>query len=881
MLEFWGKAYPAGSVPYHPAAYHCLDVAATARVMLGSNRLLRDRFCELLGLAPEQLVALLTALVALHDLGKFSRPFQVKRRDLWPTALGDPAESLTEPHHDAAGFYLWRHRLADDLAHRLPQALDLMPIARAIFGHHGSPVAENSRVSLQTLYGQHGLAAAREFASTIVELVLPAPLTLPRSYEQLQRASYLLAGMTIMADWIGSNQRWFQYTRPHFFLGDYWHQIALPRAADAVRHAGGVVPVPVAPVHSYARLTGIAEFRPTPMQEWAATVALPAGPILIVIEDATGSGKTEAAVMLAHRLMASERADGLFVALPTMATANAMFERLAVAYRRLFAGTSVPSLALAHSARALHPQFTNSILDVGTPENVYGEGEAGETASSQCAAWIADDRRKAFLAEVGVGTVDQAILSVLPSRHHSLRLVGLAQRVLILDEVHAYDAYMSQEIVRMLEFHAALGGSAILLSATLPADVKRRLSAAYGGHHTEFDASYPLASVQSRAGFCEFRPVASPTARRNVSLRFLSSPAEALDLAQAAARNGQAVLYIRNTIADAMETFNAVDATGIHVSMFHARYAMCDRLARERDVLAAFGKSSCPQDRQHRLLVATQVVEQSLDLDFDLIVSDLAPIDLIIQRAGRLWRHTHRERPAGARRELAIVTPEPLAAADPTWLDAILRRTTYVYKDLARLWMTAAELKRVGSIETPDGLRPLIEAVYGPRITDAIPTGLLPSLLKIEEVHGAHRGMASHNLLRLNDGYTRNGPWELDTQITTRLGEETRTLRLAREHERRIIPWATMVDGAETDLTRLWALSEVRVSTRQVTGEASQPAYADAIAQAKFAWSDWDRQSIPLVVLTPHPDGNWRGLAAQGKSARQVACDQHRGLTFD
>ena len=164
----------------------------------------------------------------------------------------------------------------------------------------------------------------------------------------------------------------------------------------------------------------------------------------------TGSGKTEAAILLAARLMAGGSASGLFFALPTMATANAMYDRLAQSYERLFDDAARPSLVLGHGKRTLNARFTDSIFDTGKADEGYPEG-----GGATCAAWIADDRRKVFLAEIGIGTIDQALLGVLPSRHQVLRLWGLSDRVLIIDEAHAYDAYMAQEMERQLEFQAA------------------------------------------------------------------------------------------------------------------------------------------------------------------------------------------------------------------------------------------------------------------------------------------------------------------------------------------------------------------------------------------------------------------------------------------
>src|SRR5262249_9039299 len=155
---------------------------------------------------------------------------------------------------------------------------------------------------------------------------------------------------------------------------------------------------------------------------------------LAIIEDVTGSGKSEAALIFAARLLSGGRADGLYFALPTMATANAMYDRLAASYRRLFADGSTPSLVLAHGKRRLHNGFADSILESEERQPQPYD----EDAVAACAMWIADDRRKAFLAHVGIGTVDQALLGVLPSRHQSLRLWGLSDRVLVIDEAHAY-----------------------------------------------------------------------------------------------------------------------------------------------------------------------------------------------------------------------------------------------------------------------------------------------------------------------------------------------------------------------------------------------------------------------------------------------------------
>ena len=392
---------------------------------------------------------------------------------------------------------------------------------------------------------------------------------------------------------------------------------------------------------------------------------MPSGPALFVVEDLTGSGKTEAALILAHRLMVAGRAEGLYVALPTMATANAMFDRLAESYRRLFARSAAPSLALAHGRSKLHQGFSDSILELGDARELPTlDDEESETASAACAAWIADDRRRAFFAHVGVGTIDQAFLSVLPSKHAALRQLGLARKVLLIDEAHAYDAYMSEETQRLLEFHASFGGSAIVLSATLPAGLKRKLVRAYTKETWEPKPAYPLVTVAPHGGKPQDKGKAP---RKNFSRRLkverLARPDDALERIVAASRQGAAIAYVRNTVDDAVDAWDALRARGVEAMLFHARFAIGDRLAIERRVLERFGAAS---KNRSGVLVATQVIEQSLDLDFDVMVTDLAPIDLLIQRAGRLWRHIRSDRPLSEPR-LVVLSPDPDGPVAAHW----------------------------------------------------------------------------------------------------------------------------------------------------------------------------------------------------------------------
>ena len=898
-LAFWGKAQPL--VPdrgpqWHPLPYHCLDVAAVGKALLTRHRGLRQSLPALLGLHVEEVIPVVCFLLCLHDVGKFAKRFQAKVPTLYPDCFGDDPASVPDRYdHGAGGLRLFD--AYDDGFFHLPSGPSRRvwrTLISAVAGHHGAPpqpVFGESPITLRPDFGKAGTDAAGMFIQQ-ARYLFTLPQTLPPlEREGVARASFALAGLAVLADWIGSKQAWFPYCEPAQDLGAYWRHTQ-KQAERAVREAG-VLPATSSKRLDYDALLG-SDASPSPMQDWTSSVELPGGPTLLLIEDETGSGKTEAALMLAHRLIASGRSDGLYVALPTMATANAMFDRLATAYRHLFARDALPSIALAHGARAMHDGFRSAVLAAGRDEAPYsptGSREAGSetTASAACAAWIADDRRRAFLADAGAGTVDQALLSILPSRHQSLRLLGLMRRVLILDEVHAYDAYMQREIERLLEFQAGLGGSAILLSATLPLSVRKRLADAFskglGNEEAAHpavggDMDYPLATICGAGVRTSTKVPGQPGRARTLPVRFLRTTQEALAAVEDAARSGQAVLYIRNTVDDALEAHAALTARGVHADVFHARFALIDRLRIEKQVVDTFGKR-IPKDRAGKVLVATQVVEQSLDLDFDALITDLAPVDLLIQRAGRLWRH-HRPDRTG-QPELLVVGPEPIADADAGWFSRAFPRTAYVYKNHACLWLTAKALADAGSIESPGGLRALIERVYGDGVETDVPEALLGSFCDAAGRAGADRGMANTNVLNLAKGYVWDGgAWDSDAHTPTRLVDDPQvTLRLARVCDGGIAPYAP--DAEPDEPWRAWRLSEVNIAARRVSGEAIPPEYAGAVRAAKATWTRYDSDKI-LVLLeeTEAGDQNLSGTAVSGGDApgdMRLCYSRQRGLT--
>lgn len=842
--DFWGKARPVtGDGPaFHPLAWHLLDVAAVL-----------DRLFDIPGLAdevPSDWRGVLVFLAALHDVGKFTRSFQMLAPKHWPAALGPLTGRIGAPRHDTLGWMILAEKPRTDVDACFPGwgERQLDALLRAVTGHHGRPPEEDAPRLLPEIFCPACEHAVRDLLRDFRALLAPQPVTGP-TIAEAKRLSWLVAGLVNLADWIGSANPPFRYEPPDAYdLPAYW-ALARERAREAVA-ASGLSPSAVAPAGGLRTL--FPDLNPSPMQAWAETVALPASPSLVLIEDATGSGKTEAALLLAHRMMAERRPGGVFFALPTMATANAMFERLGASYRRLFASGTTPSLVLAHAKTALHDGFRSTILsDVASTGEVCEAG--AEPAGPSCAAWIADDRRKAFLAEIGAGTVDQALLATLPSRYAALRLLGLSRRVLIVDEAHAYDPYMRAELRGLLRFQGVLGGSAIVLSATLPQARRRELVEAFaqGRGGDLVSTAYPLATVVGADAAAEYPIDPSPTSLRRVGVRRLPD-ADAVIEAIAAAPADAAIAWVRNTVDDAIDASEALHQRGLDVILFHARFAMADRIKIEQAVLERFGKTAGTKRRG--IVVATQVIEQSLDLDFDMMVTDLAPIELMIQRAGRLWRHEREgERRPVARPELLVLSPD--AVADPTadWLSSRLPGAERVYRDPALLWRSARELFAAGAIETPRGMRALIEPVYAEDA--ATPPGLRGKSDRAAGKDAAAAGLGTFNLLKPGDGYCRgHDGWEDDVRTPTRLSEGQVTVRLAQMEGGRVVPWATADSPG-----RAWALSEVSVRANRQGYPMLDPTLAALVEQAKGDWPQFLRET-PVLVLVPNGEGS-QGVA--------------------
>ena len=823
-FNYWGKVSNTSELTgsyFHLLVYHSLDVAAVGWHLLNEESTLCLDLSSFLGISPGELRSIFTFSLLLHDLGKFAAAFQnlhaLDQLNLPPQISARPYDSKLA-RHDRLGWGIWKiasekelfnlnHFINCDLPSRtLNRTLEAL--LDCSWGHHGKPILHGRTLDLEDYCVDENISDAVSFiqdASQLVELNWPPQLFEKETLSRLKQVSWHLAGLAVLCDWLGSNTSYFPYCADKKALASYWPE-ALQKAQIVVRQTDLFNAYPA---QSFSSFEQHFNYSPTPLQHWSASVEIESGPQLFILEDVTGAGKTEAALCLTQRLMAAGLADGFYFGLPSMATSNAMFERVSHLYLGMFQ-QGRPSIVLAHGARDMHQQFRELVM-VDTRDDINYQ-LAEQTATASCNQWFADSRKKALLAPVGVGTVDQALLAVLPRRHQALRMIGLHRKVLIFDEVHAADEFMLELLYDLLALHVRQGGCAILLTATLPVRQRQRLSNRWlqtlgcEQGEAEYETGFPLATQVSMSGVKQQVVASRPEVSRSLEVQFLSSAADCLGIIQKALASDQCVVWICNSVADALEAYQQVLAVVPEPErclLFHSRFTLLDRQRIETEVLDCLGKESSPAQRRGRVVVATQVFQESLDADADVMLSDICPIDDLIQRAGRLHRHTRtrdgqyqsniidkRDAPV-----LYVHAPEWSEAPSENWLKSGFRNTQAVYRSPGRLWLGMRALREAGAIRMPGEARVLIESVYGEEAYDKIPT----ALQQLEDLHqgdiNRKTNKASQHLIDWGQGYgaSSTAQWfDDDTEISTRFSdiETVQVLVFKRSADGDVVFWA-------------------------------------------------------------------------------------------
>ncbi|MFF0746621.1 type I-E CRISPR-associated protein Cse1/CasA [Streptomyces sp. NPDC004111] len=547
-----------------------------------------------------------------------------------------------------------------------------------------------------------------------------------------QPVQVVLTAVVILSDWIASSAELFPYD-PHS-----WQPVSAAGEARRVRAAwaGLDLPGPWAPAEPDQSVEALfaerfalpAGARVRPVQVEAVRKAREMeSPGLLMIEAPMGEGKTEAAFAAAEIMAAKSGAGGLLVALPTRATVDAMFPRLLGWLHRQPSDGSW-SVVLAHAKAALNEVWsgfmhrghrTITAVELDRSEQLSPvRSPRSEPAGLQAHQWLRG-RKKSLLASFAVGTIDQVLFAGLKSRHLALRHLAVAGKVVIIDEVHAYDAYMGRYLDRVLEWLAAYRVPVIMLSATLPAGRRQALAASYAGTSFEDSAveqdpdAYPLVTaVVPGAPIRSVRLPAASERRTDVALERMDDGLDQLaDRLTHELRDGGCALVVRNTVQRVLDTADVLrERFGAeNVTVAHSRFLAADRAARDAELRDTFGPHGKRPQGAH-IVVASQVVEQSLDVDFDLLVTDLAPVDLMLQRIGRLHRHPRRRPPRLAQARCLVTgaawTSDPPQPAPGS--EFIYRRHA-----LLRTLAVLGPCLDGEPLVLPDHISPLVQAAYG------------------------------------------------------------------------------------------------------------------------------------------------------------------------
>lgn len=815
--SFWGKLRLASDgivLAWHPLADHCADVAACCEALL-RHTLIERRLAALAGqerLHPVQ-VARLTVLAALHDIGKFNLGFQNKSKPGAQPRAGHLAEvtALLCPQDGALL----------ETARRLHEALrasvlgtwcdDILQLLVATISHHGRPIGLDGHGHL-ALWQSQGECDPMQGIADLVERTVgwfpgawevadAPPLPTAPAFQ------HAWCGLVTLADWIGSDEKRFPFAEEG--AGDRM-LFARGQAEQTCRRLGLVAAETRASLGAeppgFAR---VSPEHPTPRAAQAAMLDLGAGDgtgSVTLLEAETGSGKTEAAFLHFARLFHAGVVDGLYFALPTRTAATQIYRRTQTAVEHLFQDPrrrpavilAVPGYLLVDGIEGIPlPPFRVLWPD----EPLHDRG------------WAAEHPKRYLAGTVVVGTIDQALLSALAVSHAHMRATSLLRHLLVVDEVHASDTYMTRILESVLDHHVAAGGHALLMSATLGAAARERLLARGARRSVATPPSpeaaiacaYPLITLRQgdqRRDLAVANDVARPKQVRIDLLPESESAGAVAEVALASARQGARVLVLRNTVGGCFEVQAALESLagegdperllfrcGAVPAPHHARFAKPDRERLDQAIETMYGR--------HRpeggcAAVGTQTLEQSLDLDADLLITDLCPMDVLLQRIGRLHRHAGRRRPVGFDRARAIVLT-PADALDLRIQPSGEARGSHglgtVYNDLRAVEATWRALAEHAEIEIPAHNRLLVETATHPQLLDRLVQSLgEPWIRHHHHVIGrsfAHRRQGDLNLVRRDLPFA-TGPGEDNVlfpsgdtahRIPTRLGLEDRLVR--------------------------------------------------------------------------------------------------------
>lgn len=735
----WAKKRSTSGQQYWlPLIVHLTDAQNTINWLF--NHWLSDGQQQLLmgDLSEEEAQKLIKLVGFTHDLGKATPAFQTKQSYDRDDELDDDLKEQLEQN----GFLrLEDVRLAS--AQKSPHArageaiLEAfgMPssIGAIIGGHHGKP--ENSCPDGQLIeytanYWQSDNNSELQTPWKKVQRELFDYGLKSSGYQDeteipdiRQPQAVILEGLLIMADWLASSEYLDQKEERPLFpligLAQSWKDINLTerfqQAITTWDFGGEWTPQHVDLETVYQDRWG---FDPRPVQTaMTAAIAQTIDPGMAIIEAPMGLGKTEIALVAAEQLAELTGRDGLFMGLPTQATTNAMFTRVEDWLEQL-AKTQEENFPI----RLMHgkAQFNQSYRKLPNAASINeDEEDAGAVVVN---SWFSG--KKSILTKFTVGTIDHLLLMGLKQKHLFLRHLGLSGKVVVIDEVHAYDVYMNQYLYKAINWLGAYHVPIVILSATLPKEKRNKLLTAYleGKYGRKYQKqlvaptgwqesqAYPLLSLLDGNEIKQVKEFPGKSDQQPQQMQVQRINASDEDLIASVVdkiKDGGVAGIIVNTVKRAQDLAQLVPQA-IKLMVLHSAFLATDRTKQETALQAAIGKHGDRPDKM--IVIGTQVLEQSLDIDFDVLYTDIAPMDLILQRMGRLHRH-HITRP------VALQTPQ-------VFLMGIEGPQDYGGGNEAvygKYLLMKTDAFMPGTITLPDDISPLVQRVYDPETDGDVP----------------------------------------------------------------------------------------------------------------------------------------------------------------
>ncbi|NUN10681.1 MAG: CRISPR-associated helicase Cas3' [Ignavibacteriaceae bacterium] len=714
-LLLWAKTASDGT-SYHPLIYHSFDIAAvseeilTNRISRGKKRFINDFFPSF---SYAELIKLLTFLTSLHDIGKATPFFQnknsIRRNTLLKTGFYFPSEDIFpgKARHNFFSEMIIRKNL-NGIVGDLFEQNTLNEISLAAGGHHGefSSALIRKQITPKVLGNSEAWESSRDkIIKKLFEVIMGGKIETKISLGAKIRPivfRYWFAGFITLSDWIASIEKYFPYSltkSPENYFSD-----SREKAKLALNECGFPVNTEPPGLPDFSEL--FSGYQPRLQQSEVINIVranhTPEESSLIIVEAPMGIGKTEISFYSTEIINSISSQTGSYIGMPTQATSNQMYLRFSNFIAGRMSDPARSNVGLLHSASDLFLSENEN-----KPEGIADDDvESGETLNSQ--DWFRNKKR-GLLAPHAVGTIDQVLLSVIRTKHNYLRLYGLHSKTVILDEVHSYDIYMSSLLHRFLSWAGELDISVIILSATLPRIKREELLSAFGSAKSSESASYPRISFASRTR--SFSKALTPPAEKKMAISRLEATddTETTKFIISAADKGGCIAVICNTVNRAQKLFTLFGESNTEVPsvLLHSRFPAYRRQQIEAQVSGAFGKNGNRPERM--VLFSTQIIEQSLDIDFDLIITELCPADLLLQRAGRLHRFEGLSRPPEYTKPSLkwFITDEKIFEGEGK---AVVYSPYVLYK-------TLAAISGKTEISIPRDIEPLIESVYDEEVS--------------------------------------------------------------------------------------------------------------------------------------------------------------------